>query len=106
RPGGDGIMATFAGAAEALAAAVAIQQAIAQHNRRATPLAVRIGMSLGDVTWENGDCYGTPVIEAARLCAAAEGGQILVADLVRLTARGRGGHTFAPVGPMALQALP
>jgi class 3 adenylate cyclase len=102
---GDGIMATFAGAAEALAAAVAIQQAIAQHNRRATPLAVRIGVSLGDVTLEKGDCYGTPVIEAARLCAAADSGQILVADLVRLTARGRGGHTFTPVGPMALKGL-
>src|SRR5215470_9341897 len=103
---GDGIMATFAGAAEALAAAVAIQQAIAQHNRRATPLAVRIGVSLGDVTRENGDYFGTPVIEAARLCAAAEGGQILVADLVRLTARGRGGHTFTPVGPVVLKGLP
>ena len=46
------------------------------------------------------------MIEAARLCAAAEGGQILAADLVRLTARGRGGHTFAPVGPIALKGLP
>ncbi|MGH7893718.1 MAG: ATP-binding protein [Candidatus Binatia bacterium] len=104
---GDGIMATFPGAADAVAAAVAIQQAIEGHNRRATPepLAVRVGVSLGDITWENGDCYGTPVIEAARLCAAAEGGQILVAELVRLTARGRGGHTFAPVGQLALKGL-
>jgi class 3 adenylate cyclase len=62
---GDGIMATFAGAADAVAAAVVIQQAIDAHNRRApaTPLAVRVGLSLGDVTWENGDCFGTPVIE-------------------------------------------
>ncbi len=105
---GDGIMATFTGAADAVAAAVAIQQAVDGHNRRAAsvPLTVRIGISLGDVTWEQGDCFGTPVIEAARLCAAAEGGQILVADLVRLTARGRGGHTFAPVGPIALKGLP
>ncbi len=109
---GDGIMATFTGAADAVAAAVAIQQAVDGHNRRAgsaplaVPLAVRIGISLGDVTWEQSDCFGTPVIEAARLCAAAEGGQILVADLVRLTARGRGGHTFAPVGPIALKGLP
>ncbi|MGH6717720.1 MAG: adenylate/guanylate cyclase domain-containing protein, partial [Alphaproteobacteria bacterium] len=104
---GDGIMATFAGAANAVGAAAAIQQAVERHNRRnATPLAVRIGISLGDVTWEAQDCFGTPVIEAARLCAVAEGGQILAADLVRLTARGRGGHTFTPIGPVALKGLP
>ena len=84
---------------------MAIQQAVDGHNRRAAsaPLAVRVGISLGDVAWERGDCFGTPVIEAARLCAAAEGGQILAADLVRLTARGRGGHTFTPVGPRRAQ---
>ena len=105
---GDGIMATFPGAADALAAAVAIQQAVDGHNRHApsVPLAVRVGISLGDVAWERGDCFGTPVIEAARLCAAADGGQILVADLVRLTARGRGDHTFTTVGPVVLEGLP
>jgi len=105
---GDGIMATFPGAADAVAAGVAIQQAIDGHNRRAAaePLAVRIGISLGDVSWEGEDCFGTPVVEAARLCAVAEGGQILVADLVRLSARGRGGHLFSPIGPVALKGLP
>src|SRR5262245_61970315 len=105
---GDGIMATFAGAAEAVGAAVAIQQAVEKHNRRTAgaPLAVRVGISLGDVTWEAQDCFGAPVIEAARLCAVAEGGQILAADLVRLTARGRGGHAFTPIGPVALKGLP
>src|SRR5215813_6575305 len=47
---GDGIMATFPGAADAVAAAVAIQQAADNHNRRASavPLSVRVGISLGD----------------------------------------------------------
>src|SRR5262249_6742990 len=114
---GDGIMATFPGGADAVAAAVAIPHGAAAlathhaadgHNRRAAllPLTVRVGISLGDVAWDRGDCYGTPVVEAARLCAVAEGGQILVADLVRLTARGRGGHTFTPVGPVVLKGLP
>jgi class 3 adenylate cyclase len=50
---GDGIMATFAGAADAVGAAGAIQQAVEGRNRRVPmPLAVRIGISLGDVTWE------------------------------------------------------
>src|SRR2546426_11890624 len=50
---GDGIMATFAGAAAAVAAAVAIQQAVDRLNRpaaSAVELAIRIGLSAGDVT--------------------------------------------------------
>jgi class 3 adenylate cyclase len=46
---GEGIMSTFAGAADAVAAAVAIQQAVDRLNRSgkaAEPIAVRIGLSL------------------------------------------------------------
>src|SRR4029077_5356506 len=105
---GDGIMASFASAADAVTAAVTMQQAIEQHNRR-TPeqtLALRVGVSVGDVSWENGDCFGTPVIEASRLCAVANGGQILVADLVRGLAHRRGGHIFTSVGELTLKGLP
>src|ERR1044071_5331323 len=83
---GDGIMATFAGAADAVAAAVAIQQAIDRLNRSGKApvvLRVRVGLSAGDVTFEDDDVHGTPVIEASRLCAAAGGGEILVSEVVR-----------------------
>jgi class 3 adenylate cyclase/tetratricopeptide (TPR) repeat protein len=105
---GDGIMATFASAADAVGAAVAIQQAVEASNRRVSgnAVAVRIGISAGDVTWERGDCHGTPVVEASRLCAGAEGGQILASDLVRGLARGRGAHLFRAVGALALKGLP
>src|SRR5688572_23565433 len=50
---GDGIMATFDSAADGVAAAVAIQQAVHRLNRRRRePVAIRIGISAGDVTWE------------------------------------------------------
>src|SRR5580765_4749010 len=76
---GDGIMASFAGAADAVAAAVAIQQAIVADNRRGaeTAVAIRVGISAGDVAWEDTHPHGMPLVEAARLCAAAEGAQIL-----------------------------
>ena len=83
---GDGILAAFGAAADAVAAATAIQRAIDRANRRvddARRLAVRVGLSAGDVSWEDGDCHGTPVVTAARLCDRAVGGQILVDDLVR-----------------------
>jgi class 3 adenylate cyclase/tetratricopeptide (TPR) repeat protein len=104
---GDGIMAGFDGAADALAAAVAIQQDIDRLSRRsAAPLSVRVGVSVGDVTWEDADCFGVPVIEASRLCAAADGGQILTAELVPAMARGRGGYEFVSVGSLDLKGLP
>jgi len=105
---GDGGMATFSSASDGVAAAVAIQQAIEQRNRTAPDarMSVRVGLSTGDVAFEGEDCFGVPVVEASRLCAAADGGGILVADLVRLLARQRGGFTFETAGVVALKGLP
>ncbi len=82
---GDGILATFESAADAAAAAIAIQQAAERHGRNHPDrsFGVRIGVSLGDVSVEAGDVFGVAVVEASRLCAAATGGEILVADLIR-----------------------
>ena len=81
---GDGLMVVFPSAAGAVDCAVGMQQRIEQRNRRAEDqLGVRIGISLGDADCEEGDYFGTPVVEAARLCNAASGGQILTVALVR-----------------------
>ncbi|MGH4025155.1 MAG: ATP-binding protein [Pseudonocardiaceae bacterium] len=106
---GDGLLATFTAASSGLTAAVEIQQAIASYNRRPdalTEIWVRVGISGGDVSWEGGDCFGTPVIESARLEAAAGAGQILCSELVRLLAHGRGGHEFRSIGFLDLKGLP
>ncbi len=105
---GDGFLATFGSAARAVAAAVAIQQGF-DAQRFVEPhveLPIRIGISLGDVTIEAGDVFGTTVVEASRLCAAANGGQILATAVVATLARGRGGHTFTDVGTLTLKGLP
>jgi class 3 adenylate cyclase len=105
---GDGVLAMFDSASDAVTAAVAVQQAAYAHTRAAPdqPLDIRVGLSAGDVTLEDDDCFGTPVVEACRLCTAAVGGQILVAELVRLLARGRGGHVFTAAGERELKGLP
>jgi class 3 adenylate cyclase len=105
---GDGMLAYFVGASDAVAAAVAIQQRADRHSveHPDQSLDVRIGIAAGDITLEDDDVFGTPVIEAARLCAAANGGQIIVADLVRVLGRGRGGHHFTPLGDLELKGLP
>src|SRR5437588_7005614 len=54
---GDGVIVAFAGTAEALTAAVAMQQALEAYGRReGIALAMRVGLSAGDVTFENDDC--------------------------------------------------
>ena len=103
---GDGIMATFTGASDAVDAAVGIQQAIGRHNRTgAAALEVRVGISAGDVVFEGDDCFGTPVIEAARLCGAAGGGQILAAETIRWLGRSSVG-TFTAIDDLELKGLP
>ncbi len=105
---GDGLMATFASAASGVAAAVAIQQGIDVANRRTDTerLQVRVGLSVGDVTFEGDDCFGLPVVEAQRLEASAHPATIRCAELVMHLARGRGGHEFRPLGELELKGLP
>ena len=95
---GDGLMVAFTSLSRALACAVAMQQAIERHNRRGegAPLSIRIGISAGEATEEDGDYFGDPVIEAARLCAKANGGQILATEMVRMMA---GRHADPGVRP-------
>jgi class 3 adenylate cyclase/tetratricopeptide (TPR) repeat protein len=104
---GDGLMVVFPVASAALACAVAMQQAVHRDNATAErPLGLRVALSAGEATKEDGDYFGDPVIEAARLCARAEGGQILAADLVRANAGRRSPHVFTSVGELELKGLP
>jgi class 3 adenylate cyclase len=108
RSTGDGLVAAFASASEALSAAVHAQQTLERYGRSfdaIAPLPVRMGLSVGDVSWESGDCFGTPLAEAARLEAEATGGQILCSQFVREMAKGRGEHTFRDIGFLELKGL-
>jgi class 3 adenylate cyclase len=103
---GDGLMTVFDSAAQSLLCAVEMQQAIEARNRRAAePLAVRIGVSIGEAVVEEGDYFGWPAVEATRLCAAAEGGQIVVNALVRQVAGARQDGRFEPLGALELKGI-
>jgi pentatricopeptide repeat protein len=103
---GDGLMVVFSSVSAAVGCGVQIQQAVERHNRAAVnSLAVRVGISHGEVEVDEGDYFGSSVIEAARLCAAAEGGQILATDLVRMLVGTRGGHQFESLGSLELKGL-
>jgi class 3 adenylate cyclase len=103
---GDGIMASFASASRALECAIAIQRALAQHSGEnpETPIRVRIGLNAGEPVAEEEDLFGTAVQLAARICAQAQPGEILVPIVVRELAAGKG-FLFADLGDVALRGF-
>lgn len=103
---GDGLMVVLTSASQALQCAVAMQQALEARNRSAEePFGVRVGVSLGEASMQDGDYFGEPVVEAARLCAYAQGGQIVVNALVRQLAGSRDGHSFQSLGGLELKGI-
>jgi class 3 adenylate cyclase len=88
---GDGIMASFVPVPDAVECAVAIQKAFAAYNKENSdaPLSLRIGLSAGEPIAEHGDLFGKAVQLAARLCAHAEPGGILVDQVVLDECRGK-----------------
>jgi class 3 adenylate cyclase len=104
---GDGLMVAFSSASSAVDCAVAMQQRLERRNRRSDEqLAIRIGLSLGDATLDEDDYFGAPVIEAARLCDRAAGGQILAKELIAHLVGGKDGRALKGVGELELKGLP
>ena len=70
---GDGVMATFESAVTAVAGRGSDPAGggVARPAAPDQPLAIRVGVSIGDVSTEDADVFGVPVVEAARLCATA-----------------------------------
>jgi predicted ATPase/class 3 adenylate cyclase len=76
---GDGVIAVFVTAHDALVAAWSAQRAIADASWDVTgPLGVRMAVQTGDGVLRNGDYVGPALNRGARLVAAAHGGQVVV----------------------------
>jgi len=88
---GDGFMAWFSSAQQAVECAVTLQRAFAAHNKGAAePMFVRAGLNAGEPIAEDDDLFGTSVIAAARICREAAGGEIVASDVVRQLVAGKG----------------
>ena len=115
---GDGFMVAFASAARALSCAVDIQKAFAAYNaERASaraepveapaeaPINVRIGLNTGESIEKAGDYFGTAVTLAARIAARAQGGQVLVSEVVRTVGGSLAGVEFRDAGRKQLKGI-
>jgi predicted ATPase/class 3 adenylate cyclase len=80
---GDGFNAAFGDPADALDAAITLQRAIADPAAtEGIGLRVRCGLHVGIVEHRDNDYFGRAVNRAARIMAAAHGGQVLVSQAI------------------------
>jgi predicted ATPase/class 3 adenylate cyclase len=103
---GDGVAAAFARAGDAVAAAIEAQRELQGTEWPAgAELRVRMGLHTGEAHERGGDYFGPPVNRAARVMAAANGGQIAVSSVTRELVQTEGVQ-FVDLGAHALRGVP
>jgi TolB-like protein/class 3 adenylate cyclase/Tfp pilus assembly protein PilF len=105
---GDGFLAEFPSAVEAVRAALQFQARIKEltigelEDRR---IAFRVGINIGDVIAESHDIFGDDVNVAARLEGIAVPGGICISSSVYDYVRGKVGVEFADLGEQSLKNI-
>lgn len=104
---GDGAMAEFPSVSQALGCAVDLQLSLAAHSAEhpESEINVRIGINAGEPLSEDDDLHGLVVTSAARICDQGAGGDIIVSNVVRELALGKG-YVFEALGPTSLRGMP
>jgi class 3 adenylate cyclase/pimeloyl-ACP methyl ester carboxylesterase len=97
---GDGVMAVFSSAAQALAAARRCIGLSAESELR-----LHIGLHAGDVIHDGDNVYGGAVNIAARICGESAPGETLVSATVRDLARTSAGARFKDRGERVLKGI-
>jgi class 3 adenylate cyclase len=102
---GDGVLAAFTSAREAIEAALRCNGAA-----QAIGLSLHLGLHAGDVTSEKdpdgrNNVYGGAVNIAARISGLSAPGEVLVSDTVRSLARTSAGVTFEDRGEQSLKGV-
>jgi len=97
---GDGVLATFPSAAQAIDGA---RRCLALS--AASELGLHIGLHAGDVIREDNNVYGGAVNIASRICGLSAPGEILVSDVVRGMARSSAGVEFEDRGEQEMKGV-
>jgi class 3 adenylate cyclase/pimeloyl-ACP methyl ester carboxylesterase len=97
---GDGVLAVFTSARQAIEAALACAKAGAD-----ATLPLHLGLHAGDVIREDNNVYGGAVNIAARISALSTPGEVLVSDIVRGLARTSAGVHFEDRGEQSLKGV-
>ncbi len=105
---GDGMLAEFASAQDAVRCATEIQGAMAEREGAVPPddrISYRVGINLGDVVFDEDDVFGDGVNVAARLQALAAPGGVCVSDIVHQAVSERLGTPFRDLGSQRVKNI-
>jgi class 3 adenylate cyclase len=97
---GDGVLAVFTSARQAIEAALACGAAGSEAG-----LALHLGLHAGDVIREDNNVYGGAVNIASRISGLSAPGEVLVSETVRSLARTSGGVSFEDQGRRRLKGV-
>jgi class 3 adenylate cyclase len=97
---GDGVLATFGAASDAIACAAACHNA-----GEGVDLKLHVGIHAGDVIREDDNVFGGAVNVAARISDASDAGETLVSGTVRDLARTSAGVDFEDKGERSLKGV-
>jgi adenylate cyclase len=103
---GDGFLAEFVSPVQAVRAAIAIQERLADGGGDDTPVRLRIGINLGDIMIEEGgDIYGDGVNVAVRLEQLAVPGGVLVSEDIHRQVSGKLDRSFEDLGEQRVKGI-
>jgi adenylate cyclase len=105
---GDGVLAEFGSAVDALRAAIEFQQAVDEANAEQPGdqrIVFRIGLHVGDLIVDGDDLYGDGVNIAARLEGEAPPGGIIVSGALHEAAVGKLQAQFVDLGRLSLKNI-
>ncbi len=104
---GDGILAVFPSAVDAVHCATAMQQLV-DHDRRLHPddgVQMKVGLHVGEPVQDERDFFGAPMVLVTRLCSAAAPGQIVASELLRTLVASKHELRFDPLGELRLKGI-
>jgi class 3 adenylate cyclase len=101
-----GVKASFISAAGTVRCAIQIRRELEKHAQKDSEhaLKVRVGAAVGEPVEQNNDLFGSTVQLAARLCAHAQPGQILVSNAIAELCLGKG-FSFEDLGEVTLNGF-
>lgn len=105
---GDGVLAEFTSAVDAVEHALDLQETLVRRNRDVPEdrrIVLRIGINIGDVIVEGDDIYGDGVNVAARLEGLAEPASVCLSSDVYRQVVGKIQATFDDMGEQALKNI-
>jgi TolB-like protein len=98
---GDGWLVEFPSAVDAVTCAIKVQESLTDQDL----IKLRIGLHIGDVTFEDEDIYGDGVNIAARLQEIASPGAIVISDNARRSIDGKLAAAFQELGLQELKNI-